>query len=195
LGGLALIGLPPSGAYLAKELLLRAAAETGQWWWTIVIDAGGIFTGAYVLLVLAHALAPANEPIALRAHIPRIQEAAALALALCSLLLGLVHWEEYLPIPPGIRSNPLDLAALSKALWPVLGGAALAILLGRWGERLAQRSFPKILVVTVAPMRHLALAVGGQIERIDHALRQWPAAGVSLLILVLLFGAAMLVAP
>src|SRR5262245_60924182 len=30
LGGVALIGLPPSGAYLAKDLLLRATAETGQ---------------------------------------------------------------------------------------------------------------------------------------------------------------------
>src|SRR5262249_24369158 len=123
------------------------------------------------------------------------QEAAALALALCSLLLGLVHWEDYLPIPPSARSSPLDLAALAKALWPMLGGAALAILLGRWELRLARRSFPKILVVTVAPARHLALALGGKIETIDLALRQWPAAGVALLILVLLFGAAMLVAP
>jgi formate hydrogenlyase subunit 3/multisubunit Na+/H+ antiporter MnhD subunit len=194
-GGLALIGLPPSGAYLAKELLLRAAAETGQWWWAVVIDAGGIFTAAYLLLVLAHALAPANEPITLRARIPRTQEAAALALALCSLLLGLVHWEHFLPIPPGIRSSPLDLAALSKALWPVLGGATLAILLGRWEPRLARRSLPKILVMAVAPPRHLAVALGGKIERIDQTFRQWPVAGVSLLILVLLFGVAMLVAP
>src|SRR5262249_22988261 len=104
-------------------------------------------------------------------------------------------WEDYLPIPPGIRSNPLDLAALSKVLWPVLGGAAVAILLGRLEPRLAGRSFPKILVVMVAPARHLAVASGGKIERIDRALRKWPAAGVALLILVLLFGAAMLVAP
>ena len=31
IGGLALIGVPPSGAYLAKTLLLEAAAETEQW--------------------------------------------------------------------------------------------------------------------------------------------------------------------
>ena len=30
LGGVALMGLPPSGAYLAKKLLLDAAAETGS---------------------------------------------------------------------------------------------------------------------------------------------------------------------
>ena len=78
LGGVALMGLPPSGAYLAKKLLLDAAAETGQWWWDLVLQAGGFFTTSYVLLVLAHALWPADEPVKLRAPVPRLQEAAAL---------------------------------------------------------------------------------------------------------------------
>ena len=78
LGGVALMGLPPSGAYLAKKLLLDAAAETGQWWWDLVLQAGGFFTTSYVLLVLAHALWPADGPINLRAPVPRLQEAAAL---------------------------------------------------------------------------------------------------------------------
>ena len=46
LGGVALLGVPPSGAYLAKKLLLQAASETAQWWWAVVIQAGGIFTAA-----------------------------------------------------------------------------------------------------------------------------------------------------
>jgi formate hydrogenlyase subunit 3/multisubunit Na+/H+ antiporter MnhD subunit len=74
LGGLALMGMQPSGAYLAKELLLQAATEKGQWWWAVVLQAGGIFTGAYVVLVLAHALAPANVPMAPRSSAPRIRE-------------------------------------------------------------------------------------------------------------------------
>ncbi len=41
LGGVALMGIQPSGAYLAKELLLQAAAEKGQWWWAVVLQAGG----------------------------------------------------------------------------------------------------------------------------------------------------------
>src|SRR5262249_51045422 len=53
LAGMALIGLPPSGAYLAKELFLAAAAETGQWWWTTVIQAGGVLTTRCGLLLLA----------------------------------------------------------------------------------------------------------------------------------------------
>ena len=61
LAGVALIGVPPSGAYLAKELLLQAASGTGQWWWAVAIQAGGILTSSYVVLVLAHALAPADR--------------------------------------------------------------------------------------------------------------------------------------
>ena len=136
LAGLALIGVPPSGAYLAKELLLGAAAETEQWWWAAVIQAGGIFTSSYLLLVLAHALLPASEPVRPRVSVSRIQEGAALTLALCSLFLGLVPWEAYLSVPDGTSSNPLALKSLSTALWQIVVGGVLAILLGRWGPEL-----------------------------------------------------------
>jgi multicomponent Na+:H+ antiporter subunit D len=192
LGGLALVGLPGSGAYVAKDLLLRAAAETEQWWWAIAIQAGGFFTSAYLLLVLAHALSPADEPIATRARASFMRQAAPVALALCSLLLGLVDWDAYLSVPLGPPANPLSLAAFSKALWPFLGGAALAILLGRWRHWPACGPLAKTLVATIHPLRHMALAVSGMVERIDGMLRQWPAAGLCLLALALLFGAAML---
>ena len=90
LGGVSLIGLPPSGGFLAKWLLLEAAVATGQWWWAMVMLAGGLFTSGYMFIVLARALVPAREPLKLRTIVPRYQEAAALALALTSLLLGLV---------------------------------------------------------------------------------------------------------
>jgi multicomponent Na+:H+ antiporter subunit D len=194
LGGVALIGVPPSGAYLAKELLLQAAVATEQWWWAVAIQAGGIFTGSYVLLVLAHALASADEPIALRATVSRSGEAAALALAVCSLLLGLVPWGAYLSVSAGNSSNPLSLAALAAALWPILGGAVLAILLGRWEHRMARIPLRDVVAAIVGPVRRAALTVGGMIERIDGMLRQWPAAGLSLLTLAILFGAALLTA-
>jgi len=190
LGGVALIGVPPSGAYLAKELLLRATAETAQWWWALVIQAGGFFTSGYLVLVLAHALAPAEEPITLRDSVPRVGEAAALALAVCSLLLGLVDWEPYLSVPRAALSNPLGLKTVSAALWTIVGGALLAILLGRWGHRLARVG--NSLLGTLGSARRIALALGGAVESIDSLLRQWPAAGMSLLMLVLLLGAAML---
>jgi formate hydrogenlyase subunit 3/multisubunit Na+/H+ antiporter MnhD subunit len=90
LGGVSLIGLPPSGGFLAKWLLLEAAVATGQWWWAIVMLAGGLFTSGYMFIVLSSAVAPSSEPLKLRAAVPRYQEAAALALALTSLLLGLL---------------------------------------------------------------------------------------------------------
>jgi len=192
LAGLALIGVPPSGAYLAKDLLLQAATGTEQWWWTAAIQAGGIFTGSYVLLVLAHALAPADEPIALRPSVSRVGEAAALALALCSLLLGLVHWEAYLPITADGLSNPLTLKALSTALWPILGGGLLAIFLGRWGHRPERAPFGETVVAMVAPARRAVLPLGRMFEEFDRMLRRWPVAGLILLLLAILFGAAML---
>ena len=192
LGGVALMGVPPSGAYLAKELLFQAAAQTGQWWWEVVIQVGGILTSSYVLLVLAHALAPPDQPVRLRIPISRIGEVAALALAVCSLLLGLVHWDAYLPVPPGALSTPLTLEPFAKMLWPVLGGAVLAILLGRWGGRLARLSFGNFLVAAIGPARRTALALSGTVERVDGVFRQWPAAGLSLLALAILFGAALL---
>ena len=193
LAGVALIGIPPSGAYLAKELLLQAAAQTEQWWWAAAIQVGGILTSSYVLLVLAHALAPADEPVTLRVPVSRIGEVAALALALCSLLLGLVHWERYLPIPHGVPSNPLAFGALAAALSPILAGGVLAILLGRWDARPARVSLREVVAI-VGPVRRTALAMGGMFERVDGILRQWPAAGLALLVLAILFGAAMLAA-
>ena len=70
----------------------------------------------------------------------------------------------------------------------------LAILLGRWGVAAARAPLGKVVVAAVGPARRAALALGGMLERIDGMLRQWPAAGLSLLLLAILFGAAMLAA-
>ena len=42
LGGMSLMGMPPSGGFIAKWLLLTAAVAEGQWWWAVVILAGGL---------------------------------------------------------------------------------------------------------------------------------------------------------
>ena len=60
-GGVALMGVLPSGAYLAKKLLLEAADGSGQWWWEWVLQAGGFLTTSYVVLVIAHALRTATR--------------------------------------------------------------------------------------------------------------------------------------
>jgi len=93
LGGLSLMGVPPSGGFVAKWLMLTAAAMEGQWWWAVVILAGGLLAGAYVIRVLARAMGDAGGPHALRATVPRSRQAIPLALAVCALLLGLVPLE------------------------------------------------------------------------------------------------------
>jgi multicomponent Na+:H+ antiporter subunit D len=184
LGGVALMGLPPSGAYAAKKLLFDAAGETGQWWWELVLQTGGFLTASYVLLALAHALRPADGPVKLRAPVPRLQEASALVLGLCSLLLGLT------------AMGPVSLDTLSvvpKELWSafllVLGGGVLAIGLG---PRLPPVPGGDVVVAITGPLRRATVAAGRVLERVDGELRQWPVAGLSLLVLVILFGAAML---
>jgi formate hydrogenlyase subunit 3/multisubunit Na+/H+ antiporter MnhD subunit len=90
LAGLSLMGVPWSGGFIAKWLLLRASIESGQWWWALVILGGGLLAGGYVFRVLAPALAGAEEPIARRMPATRSREAVVLALAVLSVLLGVV---------------------------------------------------------------------------------------------------------
>ena len=90
LGGLSLMGLPPSGGFVAKWLLLAAAIETGQWWWALVILAGGLLTSGYLFRVLSQALADTDRPLPPAVPVVRYREAVVLALALVSMLLGLL---------------------------------------------------------------------------------------------------------
>jgi len=90
LAGLSLAGLQPSGGYVAKTLLTAAADATGQWWWALALQVGGVLTGAYLLWVLFNALAGFRAPPTLFKRPRRYQELAVLALALGALVLGLV---------------------------------------------------------------------------------------------------------
>ncbi len=187
LGGVALMGVPSSGAYLAKDLLLQASDETGQWWWAAVTQAGGMFTAAYLVLVLANALAPAGEPMKLRAAVSRTQEAAALALALGSMFLGLFPWETYLSIPGAASSNPFTLKALASVVSTIAAGGLLAIFLARWRYPLTRLPMVGGIFHWASPIRRVTLAFAKTFERADSITAQWPVAGICLLALVLLF--------
>ena len=90
LGGLSLMGLPPSGGFVAKAMLLTAAVAEGQWWWAVVVLTGGVLAGGYVFLVLARALADASESLTLLSPISPSRQAVVVALALCAVLLGFI---------------------------------------------------------------------------------------------------------
>jgi formate hydrogenlyase subunit 3/multisubunit Na+/H+ antiporter MnhD subunit len=58
LAGVALIGLPPSGAFLAKWQLLSSAFALGQWLWIPVVALGSLLAAAYIFRILSVAFGP-----------------------------------------------------------------------------------------------------------------------------------------
>ena len=86
LGGVSLMGLPPSGGFLAKWWLLLASVQSGQWAWCVVILAGGLLAGGYVFRVVVPAIS--GEPLPLQKPVARSRELVTLALALGALALG-----------------------------------------------------------------------------------------------------------
>jgi multicomponent Na+:H+ antiporter subunit D len=86
LGGLSLMGLPSSGGFAAKWLLMKASVASGQWVWAIVMAGGGLLAGGYLYRVLAPALS--GESPQLKKAPERSCEGVALALALVAILLA-----------------------------------------------------------------------------------------------------------
>lgn len=92
LGGLSLMGLPPSGGFVAKVMLLSSAVNQGVWWIAVVILVGGLLAGGYVLRVVVPALH--RTPSGPTLPVSRRREAVALALALAAVAIG------FLPLDP-----------------------------------------------------------------------------------------------
>jgi multicomponent Na+:H+ antiporter subunit D len=56
MASMSLIGLPPSGGFLAKWWLIQAALQSGQWWWALAMLAGSLLAAAYLLRLLGFAM-------------------------------------------------------------------------------------------------------------------------------------------
>ena len=87
LAGVTIMGLPPSGGFAAKWLLLGAALISGQWWWIVVMVVGGLLSAAYVFKVLHQAFLPVADTVNFK-PLPRMLEWTAFLLAFASLVLG-----------------------------------------------------------------------------------------------------------
>jgi formate hydrogenlyase subunit 3/multisubunit Na+/H+ antiporter MnhD subunit len=109
------------------------------------------------------------------------------SMALASVL---VPWLLY-PTAGGHVADALTPAALLEALWPILVGAVLALGLRHWRDRLPHVPEGDIVVAAEAAFR-ASYVVGAALERVDVQLRQWPAAGLALVTLVVAVGAAAL---
>jgi len=88
LAGVSSMGLPPSGGFIGKWLLLDAALRAGQWWWVIILILGGLLAAAYIFKVIGYAFTQAGV-LHETETVPITMEWAALALALAAVLLGL----------------------------------------------------------------------------------------------------------
>ncbi len=93
LGGASLMGLPPSGGFTAKVMLLTAAVGQQAWWIVAVVMAGGLLAAGYVLKVIVPALQAPDRPLEIT-PVSRGREMVALALALGAVALG------FLPLEP-----------------------------------------------------------------------------------------------
>ena len=100
LAGISLAGLPPSGGFVGKWMLLQAAMAQGAWFWAFVIIGGGILTATYVFRVLGFAFT--KSPHEHEQHdVPPTMEWTALLLALGAVALGFVApWA--LPLLDGV---------------------------------------------------------------------------------------------
>ena len=174
-GGVALMGVVPSGAYLAKKLLLDGADASGQWWWTWVVQGGAVFTAGYVVLVLVRVLRRPAQPLVQLKPISLLSQFAALSLSLASLLLALAAVIG--PLPASLISNPLAAKDLGTTLAVLAVGTLLA-----WG--LARRP----LFASGGALRAATQRLARGFENGDHFIRRWPSAMVAMLGIAAAFG-------
>jgi formate hydrogenlyase subunit 3/multisubunit Na+/H+ antiporter MnhD subunit len=168
-------GLPGTGGALAKAAVKPQLAEGLVGMLAALSATGSTLLMLHFMRRLA-ALAPATDGPAppMPLLLPWLGLAAAAILLPWALfpLLGF--------------GDPL--AALTKdaaaSLLPVLAGALLALALARWGGKLPAIPEGDVLHLT-GPARRFGAALGAPVARAEAALTAWPAAGLSLLALVL----------
>jgi formate hydrogenlyase subunit 3/multisubunit Na+/H+ antiporter MnhD subunit len=175
---LSLGGLPLTGGALAK---LAVKGQLGEGLASAAAAASAAGTTALMLHFLIRLARTAKEPAA--ASPARLS--SWLALAVASFL---VPWLLY-PALGGDLVDALAAATLWDAIWPMLVGAAIAAGLWALGDPLPRIPAGDIVVAQEAAFRGLA-PLGALIERLDWGLRQWPAAGLSLLTIALALAAA-----
>lgn len=93
LAAVTLAGLPPSGGFTGKYLMMQAAFVAGLWPFALVMVAGGLLAAAYLYRPLA-ALFAKDEAISC-APVSRVRQAVPLALAAAAIILGVLSAEPF----------------------------------------------------------------------------------------------------
>ena len=182
---LGIAGLPLTGGSLAK---LAVKPPLGDGFAYLVATVSSI-ASALLMLHFVRRLA-ANAAQDPQAAAPAGQSWPWLATAAASIA---IPWGLYLGLPIGSLSDALGVKALWSGLWPVLVGGVLAFGLARIGDRLPRVPEGDVVVVLDCVSR-ASVGWGAAVERTDAVLRRWPVAGLSLLVLAIVLGAAMLAA-
>jgi hypothetical protein len=184
--GLSLGGLPFTGVALAK---LAVKSSLGAGW----VGALGALAAAGTTLLMLHFLLRLADTGATqtKAKLPLGLVLPWLAMALAGFKLP---WLLYHATKGGALADMLAPGALWATLWQVLLGLVLAVLLHRWRHRL-----PRVpegdLVAVVESAARAAIDWSKALERAKGHLRQWSVAGLSLLSVAIILGAAMLAGP
>jgi formate hydrogenlyase subunit 3/multisubunit Na+/H+ antiporter MnhD subunit len=103
LAAVTIVGLPPSGGFFAKWLLINAALASGQWFYLPVILLGSLLAAAYVVRVLSWAFLDVE-----RSHyppIPWVMKWPPMLLAVVSLTFGLIA---YYPMQLALSDAPVS---------------------------------------------------------------------------------------
>jgi len=175
---LSLAGFPLTGGALAKLALKAQFAGGSAAVLATLSSVGTALLMTHFLICLAAPLPDAAQECP--ASLTRIWY----ALALGAILLP---WAFY---PAGVdASNAFQFGYVLDGLWPVALGVCLALGLARIGRHLPQVPVGDSIVLEEAAFRRL-LKTGPSFETLDTRLRHWPAAGVSLLLIILALLAA-----
>lgn len=90
LSAVVLMGLPPSGGFTAKYLMLTAAFASGQLLWAAVLVGGGLLAAIYLFRPLNMMFSKRGADGAALSPVPRAEQALPLVLALAAVALGIV---------------------------------------------------------------------------------------------------------
>jgi len=170
---LSLAGLPLTGGALAKLATKAQFAGGSEAVLAILSSIGTAMLMTHFLFCLATPppVAAQECPVSLVRFWP--------AIALGAILLP---WAFYPAV--GDASYALEFGNLLDGLWPVALGVALALGLKRSGWSLPRVPVGDSIVLEEATFRGL-LEIGPSLEKLDARLRQWPAAGVAFLFIIL----------
>lgn len=90
--GASLIGLPPTGGFIAKWLMLSNAVKQEQWGWVAVLLIGGLLASAYLFRVLNLAFktdGESNKTTSTEGKLSEIKMLSAVGLSLVTVVIGL----------------------------------------------------------------------------------------------------------